>query len=79
MGWVATSLLPPWGMPTASEQGQNQKWHTSGLGGYIAPAASGSPPLHSTGQNQQWQSEVEKLVFLGKFLLSRNFFIFLSK
>ena len=34
--------------------GQNQKWPTSGPGGYITLAAWGSPPLQSSGQNQKW-------------------------
>ena len=35
-------------------EGQNQRWPTSGQGGYITPAAWGSPPPQSGGQNQRW-------------------------
>ena len=33
---------------------QNQKWPTSGQGGYITLPSRGSPPLQSGGQNQKW-------------------------
>ena len=42
-GKVATSPLPPGGTPWLQSGGQNQKWPTSGQGGYITPAASGGP------------------------------------
>ena len=35
--------LPPRGSPTLQIWGQNQKWRTSGQGGYITPAAQGVP------------------------------------
>ena len=38
-----------WGVPTASQRGQNQKWPTSGLGGYITPAARGVPTASERG------------------------------
>ena len=34
--------------------GQNQKWPTSGPGGYITLPPRGSPTLQSGGQNQKW-------------------------
>ena len=39
VGKVATSPLPPRGSPPLQSGGQNQKWPTSGQGGYITPAA----------------------------------------
>ena len=86
VGKVATSPLPPWGIPTASEPGgKNKKWPTSGQGGYITIAAFGIPtasergakselahkwarwlhnpcrlggsqPLQSGGQNEKWST-----------------------
>ena len=43
VGKVATSPLPPRGSPLRKSGGQNQKWRTSGQGGYIPLAASGIP------------------------------------
>ena len=55
MGKVATSPLPPRVSPPLQSGGQNQKWPINGHGGYITPAARGSPPLQSGGgQNQKW-------------------------
>ena len=54
MGKVATTPLPPGGSPQLQSGGQNQKWPTSGQGGYITPTAWGSPPLQSGGHNQKW-------------------------
>ena len=34
--------------------GHNHRWPKSGQGGYITPAAWGSPPLQSGGQDQRW-------------------------
>ena len=42
------------GSPPLKSGGQNQRWPTSGPGGYMTPAAWGSPPLQSGGQNQKW-------------------------
>ena len=39
VGKVATQPLPPRGSPPLQSGGQNQKWPTSGQGGYITPAA----------------------------------------
>ena len=41
VGKVATEHLPPRGSPPLQTGGQNQKWPTSGQGGYITPAAWG--------------------------------------
>ena len=43
MGKVATDPLPPGESPPLQSRGQNQKWATSGQGGYITPAAWGVP------------------------------------
>ena len=37
------------GIPTASEQGQNQKWPTCGQNGYVTPAVSGIPTASERG------------------------------
>ena len=46
----------PWGVPAASQRsrGNNKRWPASGQGGYITPAAWGSPPLQSGGHDQRW-------------------------
>ena len=49
VGKVATSPLPPGGSPPLQSGGQNQKWPTSGQGGYITPAASGDPHRFKAG------------------------------
>ena len=54
MGQVATLSLPPRGSPPLLSGGENQWWPTSGPGGYITPAASGSLALQSGGHNQKW-------------------------
>ena len=43
VGKVATPPLPPRGSPPLQSGGQNQKWPTSGQGGYIIRAALGIP------------------------------------
>ena len=43
MGKVAAEPLPTGGSPQLHGGGQNQKWPTSGQGGYITPAAWGVP------------------------------------
>ena len=40
---VATYPLPPRGAAPLENGGRNQEWPTNGQGGYITPAASGSP------------------------------------
>ena len=40
---MATSPLPSRGSPTLQSREQNQKWPTSGTGGYITPAVLGVP------------------------------------
>ena len=41
MGKVATPPLPTGGSPPLQSGGQNEKWPTSGQGGYITHATSG--------------------------------------
>ena len=53
MGKVATSPLPPRGSPALQSGGQNQKWPTSGQGGYITPAASGIPTASERGAKSE--------------------------
>ena len=53
MGKVATSPLPPRGSPPLQSGGQNQKWPTSGQGGYITPAASGIPSASERGAKSE--------------------------
>ena len=55
-GMVATSPLPPWGSPPLQSRGQNQRWPTSGQGGYISPPALGVP----TASEWEAQSEVAR-------------------
>ena len=43
MDRVAALSLPPRGVPTALEGGHNQRWPTSGPGGYITLATWGAP------------------------------------
>ena len=53
MGTAATSLLPPRVSPTLQSGRQNQKWPTSGLGGYITHAASGIPTASKRGAKSE--------------------------
>ena len=53
MGQVATSPLPPRGSPPLQSRGQNQKWPTSGQGGYITLAASGIPTASKRGAKSE--------------------------
>ena len=46
---VATYPLPPRGVAPLENGGRNQKWPTNGQGGYITPAASGSPSATERG------------------------------
>ena len=46
--------MPPRGSPLRHSGGQNQKWPTSGLGGYITLAAEGLP----TASEREAKSEV---------------------
>ena len=41
--------MPPGGSPQLQSGGQNQKWPTSGQGGYITPPASGIPTASERG------------------------------
>ena len=43
VGKVATQPLPPGGWPLLQSWGRNQKWPTSGQGGYVTAAAQGVP------------------------------------
>ena len=52
-GMVATSALPPWGAPPLQSGGRNQKWPTCGQGGYITPAATGSPSASERGTKSE--------------------------
>ena len=49
MGKLATSPLPYRGAPPLQSGGQNQKWPTSGQGGYLTPAVPGSPTAAERG------------------------------
>ena len=53
MGKVATKPLPPGGSPPLQSEGQNQRWPTSGQGGYITPAAWGVPTTSERGAESQ--------------------------
>ena len=53
MGKVATSPLPPRGSTLLQSEGQNQKWPTSGQGGYITPATSGIPTASKRGAKSE--------------------------
>ena len=50
VGKVVTRPLPPRGSSQLQSGAHNQKWPTSGQGGYITRVAWGSPPLQSGGQ-----------------------------
>ena len=49
MGKVATKPLPPGWSPPLHRRGQNQRWPTSGQGGYITPVAWGVPTASERG------------------------------
>ena len=49
VGKVATKPLPPRGSPQLKSKGQNQRWPTSGQGGYITPAAWEVPTASQRG------------------------------
>ena len=53
VGKAATYPLPPGGSPPLHSEGQNQKWPTSGQGGYITPAASRSPSASERGAESE--------------------------
>ena len=61
MGKVATSPLPPWGSPPLQGGRQNQKWPTSGQGGYTTPAASGIPTASKQGGRTRIGPQVGKV------------------
>ena len=53
VGKVATQPLPPRGSPPLRGGGKNQKWPTSGRGGYITPAAYGVPSASERGTKSE--------------------------
>ena len=53
VGKLATSPLPYRGAPPLQSGGQNQKWPTSGQGGYLTPAVSGSPTAAERGAKSE--------------------------
>ena len=53
MGKVARQPLPPGGSPPLQTGGQNQKWPTSGQGGYITHAAFGVPSASDRGTKSE--------------------------
>ena len=53
VGKVATSPLPSRGSPPLQSGGQNQKWLTSGLSGYVTPAVSGIPTAAERGAKSE--------------------------
>ena len=69
VGKVATSPLPPGGSPPLQSEGQNQKWPTSGQGGYITPAARGIPTASERGAKlevpHKWARWLHNLCRLG--------------
>ena len=50
---VATWPLPPGGSPRLQSGRQNQKWPTSGQGGYMAPATWGVPTTLERGAESE--------------------------
>ena len=72
-----TSPLPSGGGPHCFRAGDTIKSGPQVGGLATSPLGSGgSPMLQSGGQNQQWQSEVEKTYFFGKFfyLVKKTYF-----
>ena len=61
VGKVATSPLPPRGSPGLQSGGQNQKWPTSGQGGYITSAAWGVPTASERGDRIRIGPQVGKV------------------
>ena len=53
VGKVSTHPLPPGGSPPLPSGGQNQKWPTSGQGGYITLAAWGVPAPSQRGAESE--------------------------
>ena len=53
--------MPPRGSPPLQIRGQNQKWPTSGQGGYIAPAAWGVPTALERGGRSRSGPQVGKV------------------
>ena len=61
VGKVVTSPLAPRGSPPLQSGGQNQKWPTSGQGGYITPATSGGPHRFRAGDRIRSGPQVGKV------------------
>ena len=61
VGKLATSPLPPGGSHRFKAGGQNQKWPTSGQGGYITPAAWGVPTASERGDRIRSGPQVGKV------------------
>ena len=53
VGKMATSPLPYRGSPPLQSGGRNQKWPTSGQGGYLIPAVSGIPTASERGAESE--------------------------
>ena len=53
VGKMATSPLPSRGSPPLQTGGQNQKWPTCGLNGYVTPAVSGIPTASERGAKSE--------------------------
>ena len=53
VGKVATSPLPSRGSAPLQSRGQNQKWPTSGQGGFVTPAVSEIPSASERGANSE--------------------------
>ena len=67
---VATEPLPPGGYPPLQSGGHNQRWPTSGHGGYITPAAWGIPTASERGAESEvahkWARWLQKPCRLGR-------------
>ena len=50
-----------WGSPPLQSGGQDQKWPTSGQGGYITPAAKGVPTASERGGRIRGGPQVGKV------------------
>ena len=53
--------MPPRGSPSLQSGGRNQKWPTSGHGGYITLAAWGGPHRFKTGGKIKGGAQVGKV------------------
>ena len=75
IGHKGTEMGPPGGSPTLQSGGQNQRWPTSGLGGYMTPAAWGVPNASERGTKSAvahtWAHWLHACIFskIGNFVL----------